>query len=190
MRFALFAGFLLTIAPTAHAAGIAGLALPVSVGLNGAALSIGGTAGAVPGVAAIGGAVGSSFDLGATVVGSANASTNASTNGGAIGAGGKGCSGGDCVNPNPEAGVLARAGFKIAPKTLVYAVGSYANARSSGLCCGNMGLRVGGGIQQAVNENVYAKVEYRYTSFNSNTVDNGGFGSQSNQASVGVGYRF
>ena len=80
---------------------------------------------------------------------------------------------------NIEAGrdlyIGARAGVLVTPKTLVYAKGGYTNASYNLLATDNTtdvdtdvdldGWRVGAGVEQAFNENVFAKLEYRYSNY-------------------------
>jgi outer membrane immunogenic protein len=69
----------------------------------------------------------------------------------------------------------ARAGFAVTPSTLIYAKGGYTNARLNILASDGAtdtrtnadldGWRAGAGIEQMLNDNVYAKVEYRYSNY-------------------------
>ena len=102
----------------------------------------------------------------------------------------------------------ARAGVLATPSTLIYAKGGYTNARMNVLATDNTtdvgtnvdldGWRVGGGIEQAFGENLYGKVEYRYSNY-----EEGEFEAPSgmesdrfnvdldrHQVMLGVGYRF
>lgn len=104
--------------------------------------------------------------------------------------------------------VGARAGILATPSTLVYATGGYSNAKLGLLATDNTteigadvkldGWRVGGGIEQAIDRNLFAKAEYRYSNYG-----RGQFEAPSGAASdrfdvdldrhqvmLGVGYRF
>lgn len=69
----------------------------------------------------------------------------------------------------------ARAGFAVTPSTLLYAKGGYTNARLNILASDGVtdtrtkanldGWRAGAGVEQMLNDNVYAKVEYRYSQY-------------------------
>ncbi|MCL6251766.1 outer membrane beta-barrel protein [Altererythrobacter sp. KTW20L] len=69
----------------------------------------------------------------------------------------------------------ARAGFAVTPSTLLYAKGGYTNTRLNILASDNAtdtrtkakldGWRAGAGVEQMLNDNVYAKVEYRYSNY-------------------------
>ena len=77
--------------------------------------------------------------------------------------------------------VGARVGYRVAPTTLVYAKGGYSNARFNILArdgetetrrdIDTDGFRVGAGIEQAVSDNVFAKVEYRYSNYSEGEID-------------------
>jgi len=73
-------------------------------------------------------------------------------------------------------GVSARLGYKLADNVLAYAKAGYADFR------GLEGVRVGGGFEYAVTNNLYAKVEYRYSDLELNV--------GRHQGLVGVGIRF
>ena len=78
--------------------------------------------------------------------------------------------------------VGVRAGFPVSPSTLVYAKGGYTNARfgldaddGAGFT-GDFdttldGFRVGGGVEFAFSENMFGKVEYRYSNYSDLDVD-------------------
>jgi outer membrane immunogenic protein len=69
----------------------------------------------------------------------------------------------------------ARAGYAVTPSTLLYAKGGYTNARLNILASDGAtdtrtnadldGWRAGAGVEQMLNDNVYAKVEYRYSNY-------------------------
>ena len=82
----------------------------------------------------------------------------------------------DNVFDYKDYGVSARLGVKIADPVLVYGEAGYADFR------GMEGVRVGGGVEVAVTEHTYAKVEYRYSDLEADT--------GRHQALVGVGIRF
>lgn len=104
--------------------------------------------------------------------------------------------------------VGARVGALVAPTTMVYAKGGYTNARlnllgSDGTTTTDEnfeldGWRVGGGVEQAIGSNTYAKLEYRYSNyrdadfeFNDGTVtDRFPIDTDRHQVVAGVGVRF
>jgi outer membrane immunogenic protein len=77
--------------------------------------------------------------------------------------------------------VGARVGVPVTPNTLVYAKAGYTNAAvEAGFESNNDvfeedttldGWRVGAGVEQAIGSNAYAKVEYRYSNYNSLRID-------------------
>ena len=89
-----------------------------------------------------------------------------------------------------------RLGAIVTPSTLLYLKGGYANSEyrlrtSIGGTTGptvthtsddNDGYRIGAGVEQMVNDHVYAKAEYRYTNY--------GDDLSRHQVLAGVGYRF
>ncbi len=110
----------------------------------------------------------------------------------------------DEVKAGRSFGLLARAGLLATPVTLVYGTGGWENGRFTYRVGGAEasqnadGWSLGAGIEQAIGENLSAKVEYRYTRF-------GKFGSDDldlltggdsklkatrNRVLVGVNYRF
>jgi outer membrane immunogenic protein len=108
-----------------------------------------------------------------------------------------------CLKAGRDLEVLARLGFKAGADTLVYGLAGYANGKISGTYVDYSditnsgsasttggGLRVGAGVEQAYGK-VYAKLEYRYTSYTKSDI---GFGVDAgfnrHQVLVGVGYRF
>lgn len=77
--------------------------------------------------------------------------------------------------------VGARAGILANPQTLIYVKGGYTNTKLNVLA-GNTnqttdtafkldGWRIGGGIERAINTNTFAKVEYRYSKYDSGKID-------------------
>lgn len=77
--------------------------------------------------------------------------------------------------------VGGRVGFIAAPKTLIYAKAGYTNARFDVLSSDGTtetrtdidtdGWRLGAGVEQAVGENSFAKLEYRYSKYGEGEVD-------------------
>ena len=105
--------------------------------------------------------------------------------------------------------VGARAGFIVGERMLVYAKGGYTNARynlvgTDGTVDLNQrldtdGWRIGAGVEMAVTENAFAKVEYRYSKyneaefdFNGETPDSSRFriDTDRHQVVASVGFRF
>lgn len=105
--------------------------------------------------------------------------------------------------------VGGRAGFIVGEKTLIYAKGGYTNARynlvgTDGTVNLNQridtdGWRIGGGVEMAVSENAFAKIEYRYSKygeaefdFNGGTPDSSRFriDTDRHQVVASVGVRF
>lgn len=104
--------------------------------------------------------------------------------------------------------VGARAGFLVGPETLLYVKGGYTNQKL-GVLAGDTsqqtdtsfkldGWRVGGGVERAIGTNSFAKVEYRYSKYDSAHIDymNGATSSEfdidtdRHQVVASVGYRF
>lgn len=73
-------------------------------------------------------------------------------------------------------GAAARLGYKVSNRVLVYGKAGYADFR------GLEGVRVGGGIDYALTDHLYAGVEYRYTDFEKNVGRHAGL--------VKIGVRF
>jgi outer membrane immunogenic protein len=77
--------------------------------------------------------------------------------------------------------VGARAGILATPSTLVYVKGGYTNARFNALASDGTtelrqnfdtdGWRLGAGAEVAVNENMFAKLEYRYSKYSEGEID-------------------
>ncbi len=77
--------------------------------------------------------------------------------------------------------VGGRVGFIAAPKTLVYAKAGYTNARYDVLASDGQtelksnfdtdGYRLGAGVEQAISENTFAKLEYRYSKYSKGEID-------------------
>ncbi|GAA0317169.1 porin family protein [Sphingomonas oligophenolica] len=88
--------------------------------------------------------------------------------------------------------VSLRVGARVAPRTLVYAKGGWANSEFHGTVktgatsvsarSDEDGWRIGLGVEQMLGEHVYAKAEYRYTDYGDDVTRH--------QALVGIGYRF
>jgi outer membrane immunogenic protein len=88
--------------------------------------------------------------------------------------------------------VAARLGTKVSDNVLLYGKVGYSNARvKSRLTSGTTtivdsengdGVRLGGGLEVALNDRVYAKAEYRYTDYEA--------GVSRNQVLTGIGFRF
>jgi outer membrane immunogenic protein len=85
-----------------------------------------------------------------------------------------------------------RLGYKVGARTLVYGKAGWANSRyvgrvtTGGTTISNgsneNGFRAGAGVERMLNDHIYAKGEYRYTSY--------GHGVDRHQLLAGVGYRF
>lgn len=101
-----------------------------------------------------------------------------------------------------------RAGYVVAPSTMIYAKGGYSNARfdvrsSDGTVdtktnIDTDGWRLGAGIEQQIGSNAFAKIEYRYSNYKEGEVDyvngpdSGRFDLDldRHQVAVGFGLRF
>lgn len=85
------------------------------------------------------------------------------------------------VAANRDLYVGLRAGFKVAPRTLVYAKGGYTNAkfdiRSNDGTVETTddidadGYRIGAGVEQKVGSNAFARLEYRYSKYSEAEID-------------------
>jgi outer membrane immunogenic protein len=100
--------------------------------------------------------------------------------------GGRGTLGGDLELSNPfddngrTLGAGVRLGYAVSPHVLAYGRAGY---ETVDLPNDNFqGLNVGGGLNFALNRNMYAAIEYRYTDFEHNVGSHG--------ARVGIGLRF
>jgi outer membrane immunogenic protein len=99
------------------------------------------------------------------------------------------------IDPKRSFDLTARAGYLAGENTLVYARGGYANARVNTAIQDVNGFRsasenrdgwlVGGGVEQALSDNVSARVEYRYSDLGDS---NGKY--DRHQALFGIAYRF
>ena len=99
-----------------------------------------------------------------------------------------------CANAGRDLYVGARIGAAVGPATLLYAKAGYTNARfnvnytePTGVNDFSVhdsldGIRVGGGIEQAVGRNAYVKAEYRYSNYEQ--------GVDRHQVVAGFGFRF
>jgi outer membrane immunogenic protein len=104
--------------------------------------------------------------------------------------------------------VGARAGILASPSTLVYVKGGYTNTKLNVLAGDTDestdtsfkldGWRIGGGVEHALNENTFAKVEYRYSKYDSAKIDFAdgatssefGIDTDRHQVVASVGWRF
>ena len=114
------------------------------------------------------------------------------------------------VDTNRDLYVGLRAGAKVTPNTLVYAKGGYTNARYNFIGSDGTtdfetnldtdGWRVGAGVEQTIGSNAFAKVEYRYSNYNTGEIDFEAEGvadsdrfdidTDRHQVVAGVGWRF
>lgn len=96
------------------------------------------------------------------------------------------------VDQGRDIDVSARLGYKVGPNTLIYGKAGWANSRyTSSIMTGTTkvsasdtddGLRLGAGVEHMLGQNLYAKAEYRYTTY--------GNGVERHQALAGLGWRF
>jgi outer membrane immunogenic protein len=106
--------------------------------------------------------------------------------------------------------VGARVGYKVTPSTLLYAKGGYTNARFNYAGTDGTtnyernldtdGWRVGGGVEQKIGSNAFARVEYRYSNYSEGEIDFEATGvadsdrfdidTDRHQVMAGVGWRF
>jgi outer membrane immunogenic protein len=102
----------------------------------------------------------------------------------------------------------ARAGILASPNTLVYVKGGYTNSKLNVLAGDTNqstdtsfkldGWRVGGGVERAFNQNMFGKLEYRYSKYDSAQIDfpNGATSTEfeidtdRHQVVASVGWRF
>lgn len=98
-----------------------------------------------------------------------------------------------CVAPGRDLSAVGRIGFDIAPKSRLYALAGYTNARvrvdytpATGAPTRESenldGLRVGAGFQQDFGHGLYSKIEYRYSNYQS--------GFERHQVLAGLGIAF
>lgn len=97
------------------------------------------------------------------------------------------------VSAGRDIDVSGRLGYALSPKTLIYgkvgwASQSYNIASSARPSFDRKsdGLRLGAGLEQKLTSNVYAKAEYRYTSYS----DVGNLKNDRHQLLTGIGVRF
>lgn len=102
----------------------------------------------------------------------------------------------------------ARVGFRAAPSTLIYAKGGYTNQRldltasdgttETGSHYNLDGYRIGAGVEEAIGQRTYAKLEYRYSNYgdarleypNGANTANFDVDTDRHQIVAGVGFRF
>lgn len=113
------------------------------------------------------------------------------------------------VKMNRDIYVGARAGYKVAPTTLLYVKGGYTNAKFDVVGTDGDtthtrdidadGWRIGAGLEQAVTNNMFARLEYRYSNYGKaefdytgDVPDSGRFGVDLDRHQVvgSVGVRF
>ena len=113
------------------------------------------------------------------------------------------------VKANRDLYVGARVGYAFTPRTMVYAKGGYTNAKfdvrnGDGTVVTSDdidadGWRLGAGVEQAVSDNIFAKVEYRYSNYEKGELDFTGdipdgqrfdLDLDRHQVMAGVGMRF
>lgn len=107
----------------------------------------------------------------------------------------RGATGLATLDPKYNIDLTARAGYVVAPKTLVYVRGGYANQRVRTTITEATGTRsdanslngwtVGGGVERILFDKVSARVEYRYAD-----LSDGGGKYDRHQVLVGAAYRF
>lgn len=155
-----------------------------------------------------GGAIGYDFNVGGVVLGLEGELTDSSANVEFDGGDAETFGLGD-VNAGRDLYVGVRAGVLATPDLLLYAKGGYTNARYNvnGSFDGDEyrakidtdGFRVGAGAEYAINENTFAKIEYRYSNYSSAEldfegdqpdVDLGEIDVDRHQVMLGFGYRF
>lgn len=99
------------------------------------------------------------------------------------------------IEPKRSIDLTARAGYLVSDNTLLYARGGYTNARMETTLTDTTGTRsrsenrdgwlVGGGVERAINDDLSARLEYRYSD-----LSEGDDRFDRHQALVGVAYRF
>ncbi len=109
-----------------------------------------------------------------------------------------------CLKAGRDLEVLAKLGGKVAERTLVYGLAGYANGaitytyedfegllESERASESGGGFRIGAGLEQALTDSGFVKLEYRYTSYAKTDV---GFGTDvgfnRHQILLGAGIRF
>jgi outer membrane immunogenic protein len=152
--------------------------------------------------------VGYDFNAGGVVLGLEGELTDSSADVEFDGADGEFFGLGD-VNAGRDIYVGARAGILANPDMLLYVKGGYTNARYNvnssfdgdefRAKIDTDGFRVGAGAEYALNENTFAKLEYRYSNYSeaeldfegdSPDVDLGETDLDRHQVMLGFGYRF
>ncbi|RYY47654.1 MAG: porin family protein [Sphingomonadales bacterium] len=100
------------------------------------------------------------------------------------------------ITTGRDLGVSLRAGAKIGDRTFLFAKGGWANSQyrarvtivgttattTTDVRSNEDGWRIGAGVEHMVTDKIYAKAEYRYTSYGNNV--------SRHQLLAGVGYRF
>ena len=106
--------------------------------------------------------------------------------------------------------VGARVGYKVTPRTLLYAKAGYTNARFNFIGTDGTsnyqqnldtdGWRVGAGVEHKMGSNAFARLEYRYSKYSSGEIDFEASGvadsdhfnidTDRHQVMAGVGWRF
>lgn len=113
------------------------------------------------------------------------------------------------VKTNRDLYVGARVGAKVGPNMLVYAKGGYSNAKLDVLANDGTtelsqdidldGWRAGAGVEYALNQNAFVKLEYRYTKYEEAEIDFDGelpdterfdIDTDRHQVAASVGWRF
>jgi outer membrane immunogenic protein len=98
-----------------------------------------------------------------------------------------------CLDAGRDLAAAVRLGYKVSPKGTIYALAGYTNARfrfdyttPAGVTTRDGrnldGFRLGAGYQHGFGENMYGKVEYRYSNYEA--------GVTRHQALLGVGVNF
>ena len=85
------------------------------------------------------------------------------------------------VKANRDLYLGGRIGYVVSPKTMIYAKGGYTNAKfdvrnGDGTVTTRRdidadGWRIGAGVEQAISNNMFAKIEYRYSNYQRGEVD-------------------
>lgn len=113
------------------------------------------------------------------------------------------------VKTNRDLYLGARVGAKVGPNMLLYAKGGYSNAKLDVLANDGTteltqdidldGWRVGAGVEYALNQNAFVKLEYRYTKYGEAEIDFDGelpdterfdIDTDRHQIAASVGWRF
>jgi outer membrane immunogenic protein len=86
-----------------------------------------------------------------------------------------------CATAERDLSTVARLSYRLAPKTQIYALAGYTNARlrldytpatgpKTSIADNADGVRLGAGIQQDLGSGVYSKLEYRYSNYEAGAV--------------------